>query len=548
MKMKSIFIVVLLVIGLNSFGASTEADGFVKLNLKEYREAKQIFSELLKTNPENAVAMYGLGEYYFYTGKTDSAKIFYQKGIEVNSSYAGNYAGMGKVSLLYSPTDAESYFKDAVKKSKKNATAIVAIAKAYFELTPKKLDEAKRYVELAIEVDPKSSSAYMMNGLIELYKQNTGEAALQLERSIYFDANQYEAYLYQSDILVGARNYPQAAEYINKVIAIKPDYWIAYKKLGELYYNSQKYPESVTNFATYFKNVKTDNDVTHYAYSLFFNKQYKEAKDVIDILIKNNPNDYVPLRIQGYISYETKDLANGKKTMDKFFSLVPADKILADDYSYYGKMLSVTGNDSLAIINYKLALAKDSNDYPIYDELAKSSFKLKKYDQSLQYGRKYISKKPNLTTADYFQLGKSYYSIANSLNSKADSLKAPAAFKADSIKQMEYFVSADSLFVKVVKYSPNSYIGPFWRARVNSSIDRETTQGLAKPFYEKALEIVSKDPVKYKKELSEIYAYLGFYYYQKEDKPASLDNFKKLLEIDPENTKALEAIKALESK
>jgi tetratricopeptide (TPR) repeat protein len=90
-------------------------------------------------------------------------------------------------------------------------------------------------------------------------------------------------------------------------------------------------------------------------------------------------------------------------------------------------------------------------------------------------------------------------------------------------------------------------LGSFWRARVNSAIDKETTLGLAKPFYEKVLETLVKDPVKYKKELSEIYSYLGFYYFQKEEKSASVDYWKKLLEIDPENLKAQEAIRSLEA-
>ena len=60
------------------------------------------------------------------------------------------------------------------------------------------------------------------------------------------------------------------------------------------------------------------------------------------------------------------------------------------------------------------------------------------------------------------------------------------------------------------------------------------------------MEILIKDPIKYKKEISEIYAYLGFYYYQKEDKVSSVDYWKKLLEIDPENLKAQEAIDSLE--
>ncbi|HAQ18146.1 MAG TPA: hypothetical protein DCR40_02815 [Prolixibacteraceae bacterium] len=537
MKLKLTLIAILLAMQIDSISAQTELDGFAKLNQKEYREAKQIFDKLLKINPENTVALYGMGECYYYSGRMDSAKTFYQKGIDSNSSYAANYAGLGKIRLLSSPAEAEILFKDAVKKSKKNATALVAIAKTYYDQTPKNLKEAKRYADMAIEVDPNNAYAYFQNGLIELDKGNHGDASLQLERAIYFDKQLYDAYFCQSEIMIAAQNTPQAIEYIKKVIAINPEYWIAYKKLGELYYDNQKYADAVTNFAVYFKNVTSDKDITHYAYSLFFSKQYQEAREMIDKLVQQNPNDYVLLRLLGYISYETKDLVNGKSIMDKFFSLIPADKILTDDYSYYGKMLSASGNDSLAIETYKLALKNDSTQYQLYDELAKSSNKLKKYEEALQYSSIYFRKKPNLTSADYFQLGKAYYSTGNNLD-----------VKTDSLKQLEFYHVADSLFKQVEVFSPNSYLGTFWRARVNSSIDKETTLGLAKPFYEKSLEILIKDMVKYKKEISEIYAYLGFYFYVKEEKAQSLDYWKKLLELDPENLKAQEAIKSLEAK
>jgi tetratricopeptide (TPR) repeat protein len=548
MDLKLTLLAFCLVIGVSSIFAQAENDGFAKLNRKEYAEAKKIFSEMLKADPKDAVALYGMGEYYFETGKLDSAKICYDKGLDANSGYPGNYAGLGRLCLPSNPAQAESYFKDAVKRSKKNVSTILAIAKIYGEQTPKNFVEAKRYLDKAIEIDPNNAQAYFLYGLIEMAQVNINEGTLQFERAIHFDANNYEAYIQQSDIMVSARNPVQAIEYLNKLISVKPDYWLAYKMMGKVYYNDKKYPEAIKNYAIYFKNVPTDKDVAFYAYSLFFNKQYDEAKKVINVLIEQNPNDYIPLRLFGYISYETKDLANGKGYMDKFFSLVPKDKILADDYSYYGKMLSVTGNDSLAIENYKLALLKDSTDFQIYDELFKSSFKLKKYEQALGYGEKFLSKKPNLVAGDFFQLGKAYYSVGNSLLTPADSLKSPVLLQADTLKQREYYVAADSLFSKVVKYAPTSYLGNFWRARVNSSIDRETTLGLAKPYYEKCLEILIKDPVKYKKELSEIYAYMGFYYYQKEDTAASLDFWKKLLEIDPENAKAQEAIKSLEKK
>lgn len=537
MKLKLALIAILLTGQLYSSYAQTESDGFAKLNQKDYSKAKQIFSGLLKTNPVNAVAYYGLGECFYYSGRIDSAKSSYEKGIEANSSYACNYAGLGKVKLLSSPSEAESLFKDAVKKSKKDATAIVAISKTYYNQTPKNLNEAKRYADMAIGVDPNNAAAFFQNGLIELDKGNHGEASLQIERAIYFDKNLYDAYFLQSDIMIAAQNMPQAIDYIKKVTVINPEYWIAYKKLGELYYSNQKYADAVTNFAVYFKNVADDIDITHYAYSLFFNKQFKEARELIDRLVQQNPNDYVLLRLLGYISYETKDLVNGKKIMDKFFSLIPADKILTDDFSYYGKMLSASGNDSLAIVNYQLALKSDSTQFQVYDEISRSLNKQKKYEQALEYSTKYFRKKPNLTPLDYFQLGKAYYSTGNNFD-----------VKTDSLKQLGFYQIADSLFKQVEIYTPNSYLGPFWRARANSSIDKETTLGLAKPYYEKSLEILVKDSVKYKKELSEIYNYLGFYYYVKEDKQNSLDNWKKLLELDPENQKALEVIKSLEAK
>jgi len=548
MNLKLTLLAFCLIIGVSSIFAQPEVDAFAKLNRKEYAEAKKIFSGMLKANPKDAVALYGMGEYYFVKGNLDSAKICYDQGLNANSGYPGNYVGLGRLILPSSPAQAEAYFKDAVKRSKKNVNAIVAIAKIYGEQTPKNFTEAKRYLDKALEIDPNNAQAYFLYGLIEMAQGNINEGTLQFERAIHFDSNNYEAYIQQSDIMVSARNPVQAVEYLNKLIAVKPDYWLAYKMIGKVYYNDKKYPEAIKNYAIYFKNVPTDKDVAFYAYSLFFNKQYPEAKEVINILVKENPNDYIPLRLLGYISYETKDLANGKSIMDKFFTLVPTDKVLADDYSYYGKMLSVTGNDSLAIENYKLALAKDSTDYMIYDELFKSSFKLKKYDDALAYGEKFISKKPNLVAGDFFQLGKAYFSVGNSLLTPADSLKSPEMLKVDSIKQYDDYVHADSLFAKVVKYAPTSYLGYFWEARVNSTIDKETTQGLAKPYYEKAFEFLIKDPVKYKKELSEIYAYMGFYYYLKEDTVTSLDFWKKLLEIDPENAKAKEAIESLEKK
>lgn len=535
---RKISFIVAIMVGLGgTVGAQTAQEGLTLLNQKDFNGAKKIFASLLKSDPKNAVAHYGMGEYYFYTGKADSAKVFYQSGLDANSSNAYNYVGLGKLNVTANPAAAADYFKDAIKKSKKDAGAIVAIAKFYYEQNPKNLVEARKYLDQALVIDGKNAAAYFLEGQIDISENKASDAAGNFDRAIFFDPNNLDAYVYASQIMATARNLNKAVEYLNNALTVKADYWKAHKALGELYYDNQKYAEAVNSFATYFKNVPEDQDVTHYAYSLFFNKQFDEANNLLQALLKKNPNDYVLLRLLGYISYETKDLVNGRSVMDKYFTIVPADKILDDDYAYYGKMLSASGEDSLAIVNYKLALQKDSTEPELYNEIAKANLKLKKFDEGLQYSEKYLKKKPVISAADYFNLGRNLYIVAQNTD-----------IKTDSLKRLDYLVKADSMFAKVADMSPNSMLGPFWRARSLSGIDSETTQGLAKPYFEQALEIMNKDTAKYKKDIAEAYAYMGVYHLKKEEDALSLDYWKKVLEYNPEHKQAAEILNILENK
>jgi len=75
-------------------------------------------------------------------------------------------------------------------------------------------------------------------------------------------------------------------------------------------------------------------------------------------------------------------------------------------------------------------------------------------------------------TADTsYNLGRLYYTLGNSDKDSAD-VKKSALLKADSV------------FAKVITLDPTNYRGYVWRARSNFSLDPETLQGLAKPFYE----------------------------------------------------------------
>jgi len=92
--------------------------------------------------------------------------------------------------------------------------------------------------------------------------------------------------------------------------------------------------------------------------------------------------------------------------------------------------------------------------------------------------------------------------------------------------------------------APDSYLGYFWRARINSVKDPETTMGLAKPYYEKTCSILEGSEGN-QKQLVEAYSYLAYYYYLKEDMETSKTYWNKILVIDPENQTAIKALRSI---
>ena len=83
------------------------------------------------------------------------------------------------------------------------------------------------------------------------------------------------------------------------------------------------------------------------------------------------------------------------------------------------------------------------------------------------------------------------------------------------------------------------------RARVNSALDPETEQGLARPYYQAAAQILEKDTRKKLKLIIECYSYLGYYYYLQKDIPESKTYWNKILNLQPENEVARKAIEGM---
>ena len=185
-------------------------------------------------------------------------------------------------------------------------------------------------------------------------------------------------------------------------------------------------------------------------------------------------------------------------------------------------------------------LREDSDQVDIWREIA-DAYELKNdYAQAITAYQKYYDalSQDKKTAESLFQLGRLYYGQGTS----SDTLSVRPADRATALQ------AADSVFALVARQAPDSYLGDMWALRgTNSAMDPETTEGLAKPYYEKVAEmLLAKNEPRYNSALIECYSYLGYYYLLKSDYPVSKEYWNKILAIDPTNAtakKALDGIK-----
>ena len=160
------------------------------------------------------------------------------------------------------------------------------------------------------------------------------------------------------------------------------------------------------------------------------------------------------------------------------------------------------------------------------DELSLAS--QDKYDEAIKYYEEYLATYSTPTATDYAGLPQLYFFKSN--NETGDAQKA-------SLKK------ADELYAQLgEKYADAAEYATFWRARVNNAMDDEQKNALAKPYYEKLIELYSTRTElnnSDKSRLKESYLYLISYYARvANDMAKAKECAVKLLEVDPENAVA----------
>lgn len=528
-----------LLFGALSFGLCAQNNvGVVNFEIGEKQFSKKYFEEQVAQNPGESY--YYLGEIAFAQGNMDDATSFYEQGIAAAPTYMLNYVGRGKLLLKSNPQAAELAFGTALKVNKKDVAVLVAIARAYFECGMKDMALAK--LEVARKFGKKSPLVYTFEGDVLQADQKWGEAAGKYDQAVYFDPNYVVASLKYAQVY-SLINAATSLETLKKIQAAHPEYTIVYRELGRCYGLNGQYQSAIEAYKTYFAEGNyTVDDIVRFASAYYFTDQYSLSQDLINQGLKMDSTNFVLNRLRMYNASKIKDAANGLSYAAYFFGMQgPNATFIPLDYMSYASILTEAGQYEKALECYKKVLETESGKPDVYKELFTTYSKMGDNAQASESYRKYIalSDSSKISVIDYYQLGRSCYAAGLALNKDSSETAKTQA--------QEFLLKADTAFSKVCVLTPDSYTGYLWRGHTNAALDPETTQGLAKPYYEAAVDAILKKSsevgtVGNKKDLIIAYRYLGYYYYVKEDEENAIKYWSLVLELDPNNALAKQVL------
>jgi predicted Zn-dependent protease len=487
------------------------------IELERYNEARGMLR-----NASSPEANYELGRLYQMRDLDDSAAIYFNKA--AGATPFGQVAA-GRAALVKGQADAAATSFDAAMKAtkSKDAKVLTMIAQAYGESDVKNIDKALTYVNAAQTANKGKDEPALMVARGDIYlktDQGGGEAMTSFDRATMANPNYAQAYYKKGELNVRSRNAQEAVTNLEKAIQLEPKYAPAYKELAEMYYYAQQYDKALSTFEQFRKVAEpSTNTKVEYASFLYLTKKFPEALTEINTVLASEPNNVTMNRLKAYTMYETGDYAGAATAMENYLRTAPADKIIADDYAYSSRILGKNKKpqESLVAINKAIELAPASKKADFEAEKTKIQLMTGNYSDALGALKE---KARNGDLADQYRLAAAY----------------------SSAKQ---YPQADSVF-GIINTAKADYVPAYIaRAKVNVALDPDSKKGLAKPYYEKYVELGSADPAKYKAGLVESYDYLGAYYAQKNDKASAKANFEKATAIDPTDAFAVDALKIL---
>jgi len=554
------------IIGLVFIGSAVKAqsldDAKKAINAEQYQKAKSILKNLTVTQATKDENYFYLGWVYLLQDEPDSAKATFTKGIGVNPKSSLNTVGLGAVAFVdKDKATATTDFNQALSYApKKDSKPYVYIGLSYLlshggstVVDPADAQAAIDVLTKGQAVNPKDPQLSIALGNAYLSQLKSSDAYIQYNNALDMDPTSAAADVALGVISKYANNYDDAEAKFQAALKIDPNFGPAYREWAETDLRwglsdpkmSTKKAEGVDHYKKYLSltDMSVESQMRYADFLIYAHDpaDYQILQQVATDLSKSAGSNLKVYRYLGYAAYENKDYANGLTALNTWITKADPKRIIPEDYLYLGRLQIATGSDSLGVQNLRKAYDLDSTQADVFEEIAKSDYAHKKYIEAGDDYKKYIEKSHKATLNDYLLEGLSYYKeYTTEYYSKATPKPVPDTLllvKADTaFSYIQHKASAPVAIVALYQAREKDFREP----------DRNTSKGLAKPFYEQYIALTTAKGIKDgdKPYLTEAYDYLGRYYELiAKDSAKAKDSYTQALANSPTDAQALDYMK-----
>ncbi|MFO0362777.1 MAG: tetratricopeptide repeat protein [Flavobacteriales bacterium] len=535
--MKHVFLFLALSFAASAGTAQTQAGAVTKTLNERYEDASADFRKLIQTTGGTSELYFYAGDNYLYWGELDSARMMFSKGVEKDAGNPLNHAGLGRIAMNKGE-DGSSHFStalaiinDKASTADKKSRELALLKMAEANTSAKKLDQSLIYLNKVNELNTGKKGAITVTNP-EVYLQwgdyysekdgfNLSGALAQYSKAYELNPQYTRTLLRQGQLYVKVRNWDEGLKYFDQAIAADPTFAPAYREKAELLYRAGRFEKAIESYEKYLELNNSCRVQQRYTSFIFLTKDYGRAVAEIEKALPCNPSNLIMYRLLGYGYYELGDFQKGLDYINQYFTLAEAkDKsiITGTDMAYKGKLLARLGQEEEGIQLIAQAIEADTSYKEGYGEIAAIYSKSKNYEKASEWYVRKIENSREKDPLDYYYLGQSSYFAKK-------------------------YAESDKAFEMATEKYPDAW---FWRAKCNNKLDNpEQPVGLAKPFYETAIQKVGTDQ-KYidanKKNLIEAYSYLGLFYGKSDNYECSRAAWNRVIALDPANKTAADVM------
>lgn len=461
-------------------------DGIEYYKAAQYDNAKTILTRTLNDPAtDQSLSYYYLGQVELAKGDRSAAKSYFDKGIASNAECAYNYVGIGAIDLLEGNTSqASDNFKKAQGLAKKDSELTIAIARAYYNADPVKYaKELNKYLEKAHkDSKDKEPSIYILEGDMLADQKEFGQAAAKYEMAITFDVDNPEGYVkYANSYFNVNPNFAisKLEEFYNRA----PNSALAQRELAEKYYLGNHWNKAADLYGKYIQNPNHfPEDKARYSVLLYWGKKYEESKTVAREILSQDSSNFLMQRMVFLNDAALENNEDAAAEAKSFFEKNPDGYFTTNDYTTYADVLGKLGQDSLAIVQYEIAVEKDPDNAELLSELSSVCTKAKQYVKAADSYSAYLSKIEEPSTNDFFNAARRY------LNAAATAAPADSLLRQEnSAKGLEYIEKA------IAGAVPNPVLYQF-KARLNIAGNNNHPNQESIDAYDKMIELLDQDP------------------------------------------------------